>query len=61
MATRLFAEVPSAKASVELLIHSPVNNGAARIKDANFVYDELKRVLGAEKEIDLDSVEAPAP
>lgn len=61
MATKLVARVPSAKASVELLIHSPVNNGAARIKDANFVYDELKRVLGAEKEIDLDSVEAQAP
>lgn len=61
MATRLVAEVPSAKATVELLIHTPVNNGAARIKDANFVYDELKRVLGAEKEIDLDRVEAQAP
>jgi len=61
MATKLVAEVPSASASVELLIHTPVNNGAARIKEANFVYEELKRVLGAQREIDLDSVEASAP
>lgn len=61
MATRLVAEVPSAKATVELLIHTPVNNGAARIKDANFEYEELKRVLGAQKEVDLDLVEAQAP
>lgn len=61
MATRLFAEVPSAKATVELLIHTPANNGATRIKAANFDYSDLKTRLGAQREIDLDAVEATGP
>lgn len=56
MATRVFAEVPSAKATVELIIHTPVNNGAERIKPANFDYVDLKKRMGIEREVDLDSV-----
>lgn len=58
MATRLYAEIPSAKATVELVIHTPVNNGAERIKAANFEYEDLKSRLGIGREIDLDTVGA---
>lgn len=61
MATRMYADIPSARATVELLIHTPANNGAARIKGANFEYDELKRIHGAQREVDLDAAETPTP
>lgn len=58
MATRLIADIPGARATVELLIHTPVNNGEARIKAANFDYDDLKSRMGIQREVDLDRVDA---
>ena len=49
--------VNASKATVELLIHTPVNNGAGRIKPANFDYDDLRQRMGIGREIDLDRVE----
>lgn len=57
MAKHLYANIPGAKATVELVIHSPVNNGEARIKAANFDYDDLKARMGIEREVDLDAIE----
>lgn len=54
MATLLRADIPPARASVELVIHSPANNGESRIKPANFNYDDLRARMGIEREVDLD-------
>lgn len=58
MATRIHADVPAAHATIELIIHTPVNNGVSRIKPANFDYEDLKSRMGITKEIDLDNVES---
>jgi hypothetical protein len=61
MATRIHADVPAAHATIELIIHTPVNNGVERIKGGNFDYVDLTSRMGITREVDLDRVEPASP